>query len=543
MTPNGGAIRQRIGRGAQEHLLVAEMAPNASGTTLSKGNVKANSLPQLHSVRTDFQSTESQWRSTATVSSSQRWPATQDSWRNEPGQGKFWSTSTGFLPASSGKLPPLGTTTISWPPWPPCKGGQAAQALKSISLWERSASKGAPESRRVLPATLAMRPLVGVDRKGSQISALSVDKQYVQQRMAANLESRSEHERRELPVENHWLAIMFQPIPCPQMFVPDYLKDRLPQAPIQKVMPALSIETTIVWSPRKSIPAKREASSGQSSPARSVGKAANLEHLADLLEKDELDLVMTVCSLFNELVARRVADNGTEILTRGAFCRMICVMGGLAVNGGRTMLMKAVARYDKLAASHSVKERGAAKGSRGTVTGLQISCSGGQLPHDLPVGTLFAQLLQDIADSFLLQMETSSRTRSESTLSRSESILRLEDSLYVFAMQSAKNLLFNGLLRDAEDFAKQRLEWIKQQIQKLMPEPEEPPKTAVSQDPSLPAPSVATSRRTSLAQSVRPPSKASSMNRQSIRLPVSPWTPPSERAMSSTERAVSVYSD
>lgn len=391
-----------------------------------------------------------------------------------------------------------------------------------------------------------MRPLVGVDRKGSQISALSVDKQYVQQRMAANLESRSEHERRELPVENHWLAIMFQPIPCPQMFVPDYLKDRLPQAPIQKVMPALSIETTIVWSPRKSIPAKREASSGQSSPARSVGKAANVEHLADLLEKDELDLVMRVCSLFNELVARRVADNGMEILTRGAFCRMICVMGGLAVNGGRTMLMKAVARYDKLAASHSVKERGAAKGSRGTVTGLQISCSGGQLPHDLPVGTLFAQLLQDIADSFLLQMETSSRTRSESTLSRSESILRLEDSLYVFAMQSAKNLLFNGLLRDAEDFAKQRLEWIKQQIQKLMPEPEalylEMP-TMSGQDPSLPAPSVATSRRTSLAQSVRPPSKASSMNRQSIRLPVSPWTPPSERAMSSTERAVSVYSD
>jgi len=342
-------------------------------------------------------------------------------WRpGATGRSLTWSTSAPQLHAGSqgsGKLNQLSFLL----PLPQLPGHEVSlpvgEAAKQVRPRRVMRGPGSGPSR--------VKKLSTMDRRLNMQAALAADRQYVQQVLVETAEDPHEREAREQAVDEQWWAAVFSPVPAPRSMLPAvFAKWHHPPLPDAK----------------------------PSSPVRPM----DCEELPKLHD-EEMDDVVRVCTRFHALVTEHLPDSGGSLptLSRPSFCRLVCALGGLAAAPGeRTWLRRSVSHFDRLA------EKISARGPGGSVTGFLLAHSAGangtglpQLP-DLPIITLFSYLLFDMIED--LERMTTSENR-------------------LVATSRARARLFDTLIPQAEEYAKERAEMVRKQVESGGP----PRRTAV----------------------------------------------------------------
>lgn len=272
---------------------------------------------------------------------------------------QLWAASQLVLEANAARLPylqPPAASTARRPNDMEIRR-HLHPAAANMSLRQRRGSTNFGAS-----SSSSSRSVNFMDRKSCQQAALDRDRQYVQQMFAQTMEQAKPCETAE-PVEDHWWAATFAPVPNARDYLPRAFRAR----------PPVRIDA--------SLPPQSDLS-GNSDPPLA-------------LEFEETQAILSVCKLFQSLVAQRSPDAGTPVLNRSSFCRMVCALDGLSTGEGkRTWLNRAVEHFDRLAGKIHVRGY-----SSGTITGFALS-QGRQSAElfNVPIYRLFSHLLLDMAN-------------------------------------------------------------------------------------------------------------------------------------------------
>lgn len=289
-------------------------------------------------------------------------------------------------------------------------GDVSRQAAADATGMAGSFGSGAGGKRQKRQAKLSQHVRT-VHRKENQQAALANDRQFVQQNLAQTVESPNMRHAREQVLNEHWWEALFAPIPEPMQYLPVAFQGNLREASLR--------------------------STGQRWHTSTPSGVQSSHHILNLEECTE---IVRICTLFQVLTEK--PDSTPPVLSRPAFCRMVCAMGGLAYSpGARTRVCRAVGHFDRLAEKVHVK---GCSYPGGTMVGLTLGTSWSATSsiqiQDLTICKLFSKLLSEM-------VPTGHSSDGE------------------MGWQLAKIRLFEDLFPQAERYAQQRSAFVNRQIQ------------------------------------------------------------------------------
>eukprot|EP00930_Biecheleria_cincta_P038832 TRINITY_DN2669_c0_g1_i1.p1 TRINITY_DN2669_c0_g1~~TRINITY_DN2669_c0_g1_i1.p1 ORF type:complete len:1243 (-),score=211.05 TRINITY_DN2669_c0_g1_i1:213-3941(-) len=361
-----------------------------------------------------FAITSTSFRSTSIGFPAGRLPALQEGTPELPlpaGHIPFGRTNASFFSkASRASTPGAYSSTNGW--------GDRGHLCR-LKAAEEKRIEGLRLKQALTHQTRGVNLVSSVTSKRNQAAALAADRGFVLSSLVR--EETDSRLQRARAFNEHWLATLFAPVPEPKKLLSAQIASRLPPAPMDDMQPQEEVEMhmCVAFQGQASLATGRPEfvlpsdpatpSSPSSSKKQATGQLALDDDESEEfeMELEELQQLIKVIQDMNSLSTLNTRQNsktaGPAIMTRAAFCRLVCALDGL-YSEHRPRLRRAVAHFDAHTESFMTDDE---YGMKREVLGIRVSPPTERRGKDrdpfeeleeLPITKLFKILLQEMYD-------------------------------------------------------------------------------------------------------------------------------------------------